>query len=195
MARPADRARRAAASPRRSSRCCRGPLGPGVLALAIAAACAQPAKQPGAAVPAGEFRSFEGNWSAAGERRTLDIGPDGQASILDLSGSILLTGERGLGAGFQARAITFSDGTAASVGRAEWTDERGDRIFSELRGAPVATGRHIIGTITGGTGRWSGISGEYGFEWKWVIETDGRVQGRAVGLRGRARIDAPGSGP
>src|SRR5512134_973217 len=116
----------------RRSRPCGGPLGPGVLALALVAACTQPAPERAAAAPAGDWRSFEGTWSAAGDRRTLDVGPGRQASILDLSGSILLTGERGLGAGFQARAITFWDGTASFVGRAVWTDERDDRIFSEL---------------------------------------------------------------
>jgi hypothetical protein len=194
MRRPTEPSRRTAARARRRSRSLAGPLGPGVLALALVAACTQPPGLPAAAAPAGELRAFEGSWSAAGERRTLEVAPDRQASLLDLSGSILLTGERGLGAGFQARAITYSDGTAA-VGRAVWTDELGDRIFSELRGAPVATGRHIVGTITGGTGRWSGISGEYELEWKWVVEVEGRVQGRAVGLRGRARIGAPGGPP
>jgi hypothetical protein len=127
--------------------------------------------------------------------RSLDIGPGAQASVADLSGSILLTGERGIGIGFQARAITYSESTGGSVGRAVWTDERGDRIFSELRGAPIATGRQIRGTITGGTGRWSGITGEYGFDWKYVVEGDARIQGRSVDLRGRARIAAPEGGP
>jgi hypothetical protein len=182
------------ARPRRLRRSWSGPLGPSVLALALLAACTPPATDRGGAPPAGEWRTFEGTWSAAGDRRTLDIGPDAHAAILDLSGSVLLTGERGLGVGFQARAITFSDGTASSVGRAVWTDERGDRIFSELRGAPVASGRPIVGSFTGGTGRWSGIAGEYAFNWQYVIEGDGRVQGRTVDLRGRARIAAPGGG-
>ncbi|HET8541142.1 MAG TPA: hypothetical protein VFL83_14805 [Anaeromyxobacter sp.] len=164
------------------------------LAIALLAACARPASEGGAAPQPGEWRSFEGTWTAAGDRHTVEAGPDRQATILDLSGSILLVGERGLGAGFQARALTFSDGAATTVGRAVWTDERGDRIFSELRGAPVSTGRRIQGAITGGTGRWSGITGEYAFDWRYVVETEGRIQGRAVGLRGRARIVPPDGG-
>jgi hypothetical protein len=180
---------------RRISSSRREPIRASVLALVAAvAACEPPAHEAPAA--AGEWRSFEGTWSAAGERRTLEAAPGTQASILDLSGSIVLTGERGLGAGFQARALTFSDGSASGgVGRAVWTDQRGDRIFSELRRAGVATGQRVVGTITGGTGRWTGIVGEYAFEWRWVVETDGRVQGRAVGLRGRGRIAAPEGGP
>ncbi|HET9595493.1 MAG TPA: hypothetical protein VFP65_07920 [Anaeromyxobacteraceae bacterium] len=171
------------------------PLGPALaLALAFATACADQASGPAAPPPTGEWRTFDGTWSASGDRRTLDAGADRQAAILDLSGSILLTGERGLGAGFQARTLAFSDGHETTVGSAVWTDERGDRIFSELRGSPVATGRRIVGTITGGTGRWAGITGEYGFDWTWVVETEGRMQGRTVGLHGRARIAAPGGG-
>ncbi len=182
------------ARPPRLTRWSRGPLAAATHAAVLAAAaCSERAKDQVAAAPPGAWRSFEGTWSAAGERRAIEIGPDARASILDLSGSVLLTGERGLGAGFQSRALAYSDGTASSVGRAVWTDERGDKLFSELRGAPVATGREIVGTFTGGTGRWTGITGEYRFEWKYVVDADeGRVSGRVVGLRGRARIDAPG---
>jgi hypothetical protein len=169
-------------------------LAPVLAALALAAACSDRAPPPpGAGPPPGAWRTFEGTWSAAGERRTLDLGPDRQASVLDLSGALVLAGEGGLGAGFQARALAFSDGRETGVGSAVWTDERGDHVYSELRGAPIAAGRRVVGTITGGTGRWTGITGEYGFEWTWVVETDGRLQGRTVGLRGRARVAGPGS--
>ena len=74
------------------------------------------------------------------------------------------------------------------VGRAVWTDERGDRIFSDLTGAPVATGNRIAGAITGGTGRYAGAQGTYEFSWQYVIEAEaGAISGRAVGLRGRLR--------
>jgi hypothetical protein len=159
-------------------------------ALALLAACAQP-PAPQQAVPEGGWRTFQGTWTASGDRRTLETGGDRQASILDVSGSILLTGARGLGVGFQGRAITFSDGTTG-IGRAVWTDERGDQIFSELRGTTVETGRHVHGTFTGGTGRWAGITGEYDFDWTYFIEGEGRAQGRTVGLQGRARLAPEG---
>ncbi len=183
--------------PSPSRRAWRGLLGGAIVALALAG-CTSPAPGPArdsGGASEGEWRSFEGTWTAGGERHTLAIDLDRQASIVDLSGSILLTGERGLGVGFQGRAIAFSDGIASGVGRAVWTDERGDRIFSELHGAAVATGRQIRGTITGGTGRWAGITGEYVFDWRYFIEGEGRAQGRAVGLRGRARIAPPAGSP
>ena len=171
-----------------------------LLAVALACGCRPPASERNASpAPAaresaeavGGWRTFEGTWSAAGDRRTLEVAPGRQAAILDLSGSILLRTGRDLGVGFQAHALTYSDGVGNSVGRAVWTDERGDRIFSELRGAPIATGGSIAGTITGGTGRWNGITGEYAFDWTYVIEAEGHVQGRTEGLRGKARIAAP----
>ena len=60
-------------------------------------------------------------------------------------------------AGCSAKRSPSMMARALSVGRAVWTDARGDRVFSELRGEPVATGRRIVGTITGGTGRYAGV--------------------------------------
>jgi hypothetical protein len=78
------------------------------------------------------------------------------------------------------------------VGRAVWTDERGDRVFSELAGAAVGTGTRIAGTITGGTGRYAGAEGSYEFSWEYVIEAEeGAISGRAVGLAVRLRVVRP----
>jgi hypothetical protein len=159
------------------------------IALLIAAAgCSRPGASREAPLP-GEWLTFEGNWSATGDRQTLHLGPERSASIASLTGSLLLTGRRGLGVGFEARAIVFSDSATGGVGRCVWVDERGDQIFSDLTGGPVASGRHVTGTITGGTGRYTGLIGEYAFDWMYAIEAeDGRIQGRAVGLKGRARV-------
>ena len=44
----------------------------------------------------------------------------------------------------------------------------------------MRAGRRIVGSITGGTGRYSGVEGEYAFEWQYVVATDdGTIQGRA----------------
>jgi len=70
-----------------------------------------------------------------------------------------------------------------------WTDSRGDRIFSTLRGEPLETGRRITGTITGGTGRWTHADGEYTLTWQYVVSGEAdAIQGRAVDLRGRLRL-------
>jgi hypothetical protein len=84
--------------------------------------------------------------------------------------------------------IGFDDGEGLSVGRSVWTDENGDQLFSRLKGERIETGRRIAGTVTGGTGRYAGLSGEYSFTWRYVVPSeDGRIQGRVVDLSGRIR--------
>jgi hypothetical protein len=161
-----------------------------VLPLVFAAACSRTATGPDGAPAPGETRTFEGTWSASGTRYTLDLEPGHKTSILRLTGSLLLTSDRGLGVGFQGEAIGVSDSKTGGMGHAVWTDERGDKVFSELKGQPLATGSHVVGTITGGTGRYAGVTGEYELRWQYVIESDeGTISGRAVGLKGR--VTAP----
>ena len=161
-----------------------------VLALLLfATACSRPTA-PAPGIPSmSEWRAFEGTWSASGTRQTLNLETNHRASIFDLTGSLLLTGEQGLGVGFQARAIGLTDSLSGMQGRCVWTDDSGDKVYSELKGEFVATGNHITGTILGGTGRYSGITGEYSFEWRYIVESEyGSVSGRAVDLIGRARL-------
>ncbi len=161
------------------------------LVLCLAVACSGPATDPRSAPVPGETRTFEGTWSASGSRRTLELEPGHKASIFNLTGSLLLTGERGLGVGFQGEVIGFSDSQAGGTGQCVWTDQRGDKVFSQLRGESLGTGSRVAGTITGGTGRWVGLTGEYELHWQYVIEADdGTISGRAVGLKGRVTLPA-----
>jgi len=69
-----------------------------------------------------------------------------------------------------------------------WTDARGDRIFSVLKGEPLQTGRRIVATIADGTGAYAGVTGEYALTWQYVVSgEDDVVQGRTVDLTGRFR--------
>jgi hypothetical protein len=157
--------------------------------LVIPAGCSQPTVPPAEIASPSEWHAFKGNWTASGTRQTVKLETDHRASIFDLSGSLLLTGDRGMGVGFRAKAIGFSDNLAGMQGRCIWTDQRGDKVYSELQGEWVGTGKRIVGTFLGGTGRFAGITGEYSFEWKYVVESeDGAVSGSAVNLQGRARF-------
>ena len=52
----------------------------------------------------------------------------------------------------------------------------------------LATGRRFKSVITGGSGRYSGISGEFEFAWQYVVAGEGTaIQGRTLGLKGRYR--------
>jgi len=139
------------------------------------------------------WRSFEGSWSASGQRQSLDTEAGRQAFTVYLSGAVSLEVAEGVSRGFRGEVLGFDDGARVSVGRCVWTDERGDRIFSTLRGETPGTGRHFIGTITGGTGRYAGITGDYSLDWQYVIAAEGgAIQGRAVGLKGRYRAGGTG---
>ena len=167
-----------------------------LLAFLLALACGGPAKGPENVSPPGEWRSFEGTGSATGQRQSLPMGPDRKVSTFNLSGSLLLTGERRLGEGFRIDVLGFSDSLKGGAGWCAWTDTRGDQVFSEIRGERMITGARITGTLLGGTGRWAGVTGEYEFEWQFVIESeDGDLQGRITGLRGRFRREVPPPSP
>jgi hypothetical protein len=144
------------------------------------------AEEPAAS--AGPWRSFEGTWSASGQRHTVAIEGGALAAVVEVSGAVVLTHGEGLSRGFRGEAIGFDDGQGGSVGRAIWTDERGDRIFSRLKGEALQAGRRVVGTITGGTGRYAGLTGEYAFSWQYLlVPENGLIQGRALRLEGRVR--------
>ena len=180
---------------RRRRRCClaapaaRFSWLPVALVVLVAAACGGPSTDRGVAPAPGETRTFQGTWSASGSRRILELERGHKASIFNLTGSLLLTGERGQTFGFRGEAIGLSDSVAGGAGQAVWTDERGDKLFSQLRGQPIGTGSHVVGTITGGTGRWAGVTGEYELRWQYLIDSDdGTFSGRAIGLKGRVTV-------
>lgn len=158
-----------------------------VVAFAISGVAVLAARQQ--APPADEWRTIEGSWNASGQRRTLPTDGGRTASTSQLSGAVVLTVGSGVSRGFRGEAIVFDDGAGLTVGRAAWTDERGDRIFSRLNADAMRQGRRVVATITGGTGRYAGIEGEYAFDWQYVVQAeDDTVQGRAVGLQGRVRM-------
>ena len=108
----------------------------------------------------------------------------------------MLSGPSRPAVGFRAEAIVLNDSVTGLVGRAVWTDERGNQIFSELRGETVATGNRLVGTFLGGSGRYAGATGSYEFSWRFLIEAeDGTVQGQSVGLKGRVRTGPPQGAP
>jgi hypothetical protein len=160
-----------------------------LLALVVAATGCNPATEPPKPQGASsEWLEFEGSWNAAGSRRSIALGPDRRASILDLRGTMLLAGPGRPGTGFHAEVIALVDSATGLQGRSIWRDERGDEVFSELQGEGTAAKNHITGTILGGTGRYAGASGTYEFSWHSVMEAeDGSLQGRAVDLKGRVR--------
>jgi hypothetical protein len=165
-------------------------------ALALTAVACGPATEPAKSVAASSaWRDFQGSWNATGTRSTIPLGADRKGSIVTLSGTMLLAGPGRPGVGFRSQVIALVDSATGLVGRSVWTDERGDEVFSELKGEGTAARNRITGTLLGGTGRYTGATGTYEFSWQFVVEAeDGSIQGRAVDLKGRVRIDKPTAG-
>jgi hypothetical protein len=163
-------------------------LGPALLAGPAPAGPSSGAASPG--------MRFEGDWSATGTRQELAMGPGRTAAILHLSGSLVLDLHEGMSRGFRCETISFFDGRDRAVGESVWTDERGDQLFSDFEAKRLGAGSLVTGTITGGTGRYAGLTGRYEYTWQFVLESpEGQVQGRAVGLKGEARRGAPAPAP
>ena len=165
-------------------------------ALAALTACGRAPVPADAQTAAGGWHEFQGSWNASGARHTLGLGGDRRVALIDLTGSLLLAGPARPGVGFRAEVIALGDSATGMVGRAVWTDENGDQVYSELRGEGTAAGNRIEGTFVGGTGRYAGANGTYEFSWQYVLEAeDGTVQGRSSGLKGRVRVGQPPAPP
>lgn len=163
-----------------------------LLGVLLVTACGQPETPPAATIPTDEVRPFTGNWTVTGNRQVLDLGPGRPTGTFQLSGALMLSGKQRLNLAFRAEVIGFSDPMSGLVGRSVWTDDRGDKAFSELRGEGVGPGKLIHGKFIGGTGRYSGLSGEYSFRWQRIGTIEGdQLTGRVVGLNGWARLGTP----
>ena len=167
-----------------------------VAGVLTVAACG-PADSPSEAkMSASGWHEFQGTWTATGNRQAIQLGLDRRASIVDFDGSLLLSGPSRPAIGFRAEALVLNDSVTGMVGRSVWTDDRGDQVYSELKGEATATGNHIAGTFIGGTGRYAGATGTYEFSWRFVLEAeDGTVQGQSLGLNGRVLVGTPPAAP
>mgnify|MGYP003693855333 CR=1 FL=1 len=105
-------------------------------ALALALAACGPANEPPKPAPAsGEWREFAGSWNAAGTRRSIPLGARAKRLDHRPSGNDVARGRRSVPASDSARtSIALVDSETGLVGRSVWTDERGDQVFSELKG-------------------------------------------------------------
>jgi hypothetical protein len=161
------------------------PIAAALLASALAALALSAAEEN----PASEgWRPFTATWSLSGERQSLSTEGLRPASIIHLSGPLTLTSGEGLGRGFLGEVIGFDDGGTLLVGRAAFVDEHGDKIFCTLKAQPIGSGRRVTATISGGTGRFAGLEGEFSLVWQYVVEQDNeQVSLRTANVEGRTR--------
>lgn len=99
-----------------------------VIASVVAvAACSPSGAPPEAPTFATEWRDFQGMWTAVGSRHAIRLGDDQRASIANFEGTALLSGVSRPAVRFRAEAIVLNDSVSGMVGRAVWTDDRGDQ--------------------------------------------------------------------
>ncbi len=91
---------------------------------------------PERSVP-GEVLNFTGTWTSTGNRQTMHLGSERQAAIFKFTGSLLLGGDQRFKKGFKAEVIGFTDSKHGMQGRCVWTDERGEKVFSELQSEAI----------------------------------------------------------
>jgi hypothetical protein len=141
------------------------------------------------ALPDTEWHEFKGTWTAAGSRQNIGLGGDRHASVADYSGSLMLYGSSRPALGFRVEAVVLNDSATGLIGRAVWTDEADNHVYSELRSEVTPQGNRIIGTFVGGSGRYKGATGTYEFSWRFLLESeDGKVQGQSAGFSGKVRF-------
>ncbi len=159
---------------------------------ALLAAAGLAASLLASAAAAEEWRPFSATWALSGTRTTLPTEGARPAALVHASGTLVITKGETLGRGFFGEVIGFDDGANVLVGRAVFTDERGEKVFATLKAQPLATGRTAAGTFTGGTGRWSGLEGDFTFSWRSVVESEGdEIHAFTVNVEGRARRAPP----
>jgi hypothetical protein len=142
------------------------------------------------------WHEFSGTWTAAGSRQDISLGGDRRASVADYSGSLMLYGSTRPALGFRAEAVVLNDSATGLIGRAVWTDETDNQIYSELRGETTPAANRIVGTFVGGSGRYKGATGTYEFSWRFLLENeDGIVQGQSTRLSGKVRLLSTQNGP
>lgn len=144
----------------------------------------------------GEVLHFTGTWTSKGNRQIMHLGSERQASIFSYTGSLLLGGEQRFKKGFKAEILGFTDSKHGMQGRCVWTDEQGEKVYSELQSEASNPEQLITGRFIGGTGRYARTIGEYSFKWQRLASNeDGEVNGRVVDMKGWALLDAPASHP
>jgi hypothetical protein len=167
-----------------------------VAVLLVAVACGRAPHSSERPPASDEWHEFQGTWTAAGSRISIPLGDGRRASTSKLEGSLVLAGPSRPAVGFRAEALVLNDTATGLIGRAVWTDDRGDQVFSKLTGNGTSTGNKLVGTFVGGTGRYAGATGNYEFSWRFVLETeDGQVQGQSMGLNGTIHVGSAHATP
>ncbi len=118
-----------------------------------------------AAVDAAEETTIEAFATWRGEGTLVPMGSNPAVLVATLEGDVYIQTDQGpLRAGTiicpATADVSLDDGAQTARGRCAWTANDGDQVFADW----TCEGRHLIGckgdfTLTGGTGRYEGVTG------------------------------------
>ncbi len=114
---------------------------------------------------AAEETTIEAFATWQGEGTLVPMGPNPAVLVASLNGVVYIQTDHGpLRSGTiicpAVAEISLDDGKQTAKGRCAWTTSDGDKVFADW----ICEGRHLIGckgdfTLTGGTGRFEGVTG------------------------------------
>ncbi len=122
---------------------------------------------PASADPAREG-SFTARWVVSGTWRGMGLEGTREVILADLTGRLDVTHGSGEIVDLATRCLVYSDSAKGGTGSCRWRHPSGDEIFVEVDGGLLAEDAPVSGRLTGGTGRYAGISGEFGFA-RWTV--------------------------
>ena len=108
--------------------------------------------------------SFTARWVVTGTWRGMALGEDREIVLADLGGRLDVAADGGVITDFASRCLVFSDEVTGGIARCRWSHPSGDEAFSEIEGGILVAGEPVRGRFVGGTGRYVGLAGEFGFD-------------------------------
>ena len=142
---------------------------------------------------AAESGEFKGGWIANGTRALFPFGNGRQVFTFKISGHVNLKTTLNKKNDYWSECIGLADSATGIVGRCVWKDLAGPEIYLTIQSNQLQQGSQVTGTIVGGNGPLTGISGEMSFNWSSVIlQTDAEgianVSGQTQNLSGRYQV-------
>ncbi len=161
--------------------------------LIIACAVLILSASPAAISHAAESGEFKGSWVANGTQTPFSFEKGRQVFTFTIAGHVSLQNVLGKKKDYWSECIGLADSSTGIVGRCVWKDLAGPEIYITVQSDLLKQGSQVTGTIVGGTGPLSGISGDLSFNWSSVIvQTDAEgiveITGQTKNLGGRYRV-------
>jgi hypothetical protein len=134
-------------------------IGVTLIPLATSAICRQAVAQ---STP--REGTFAARWVVTGTWRGMALGEDREIILAELGGRLDVAADGGVITDFASRCLVFSDEVTGGIARCRWRHPSGDEAFSEIEGGILVAGGPVRGRFVGGTGRYVGLAGEFGFD-------------------------------